>query len=297
MLAVDHDALPTDPDPTIGVLDDSATVPPPDARRGPRPDRGRQLWLAIWPKLAAIALALLIWQIVVWTGWRKEYVLPAPATVFKELGSLIADGTIFEAIGTTMRRAAVGYALALLIGGVIGAIVVSSKVARSAVGSMITGLQTMPSIAWFPLAILLFKLTEGAITFVVVLGAAPSIANGLITGVDHVPPLLVKAGRTIGAGRLGLLRYVVLPAAMPNFVGGLKQGWAFAWRSLLAGELLVTFGVVSIGSQLDLFREVADSAGLLAIMIVILVIGIVIDSLVFGTLDRWVRRRHGLAGD
>jgi len=297
MLAVDRDASPTDPDPTIGVLDDSATVAPADAPRGPRPDRGRHLWLAIWPKLAAVALALLLWQIVVWTGWRKEYVLPSPPTVFKELGSLIADGTVFEAIGTTMQRAAVGYGLALVIGGVVGAIVVSSKIARSAVGSLITGLQTMPSIAWFPLAIVLFKLSEGAITFVVVLGAAPSIANGLITGVDHVPPLLVKAGRTIGAGRLGLLRHVVLPAAMPNFVGGLKQGWAFAWRSLLAGELLVTFGVVSIGSQLDLFREVADSAGLLAIMIVILVIGIVIDSLAFGTLDRWVRRRHGLAGD
>ncbi len=113
MLAVDRDAAPIDPGTTIGVLDDSATVPPPDARRGRRPDRGRQLWLAIWPKLAAIALALLIWQIVVWTGWRKEYVLPSPPTVFKELGSLIADGTIFEAIGTTMRRAAIGYGLAL----------------------------------------------------------------------------------------------------------------------------------------------------------------------------------------
>ena len=84
---------------------------------------------------------------------------------------------------------------------------------------------------------------------------------------------------------------------MPTFVGGLKQGWAFAWRSLMAGELLVTFGVVSIGSLLDLYREQADSAGLMAMMIVILVIGIVVDSLVFGTLDRWVRRRHGLAGD
>jgi NitT/TauT family transport system permease protein len=297
MLAVDGTTPATDPAAPIGVLDDSANVPPSASGGGPRPDRARRIWLAIWPKLAAIALALLAWQIVVWTGWRKEYVLPAPPTVFKELGSLIADGTVFEAIGTTMRRAAVGYALALVIGGLIGAIVVSSKIARSAVGSLITGVQTMPSIAWFPLAILLFKLTEGAITFVVVLGAAPSIANGLITGVDHVPPLLVKAGRTIGARRLALLRHVVLPAALPNFVGGLKQGWAFAWRSLLAGELLVTFGVVSIGSQLDLFREQADSAGLLAIMIVILVIGIVIDSLAFGTLDRWVRRRHGLAGD
>src|SRR5215207_3244134 len=279
------------------VLDDRATVVDPTLRRARRPELGRRAWLATWPKLAAVGLALLLWQVVVWTGWRQEFVLPSPWTVFDRLGELIADGTVTDALLVTMQRAAIGYAIALVIGLAIGALVVSSKVARSAVGSMITGLQTMPSIAWFPLAIVLFKLSEGAITFVVVLGAAPSIANGLISGVDHVPPLLVKAGRTIGAGRLGLLRHVVLPAAMPNFVGGLKQGWAFAWRSLLAGELLVTFGVVSIGSQLDVYREVADSAGLLAIMIVILVIGIVIDSLAFGTLDRWVRRRHGLAGD
>ena len=109
---------------------------------------------------------------------------------------------------------------------------------------MITGLQTMPSIAWFPLAILLFQLSEGAITFVVVLGAAPSIANGLIAGVDHVPPVLLRAGHMMGARGLDKFRHVVLPASLPSFVGGLKQGWAFAWRSLMAGELLVTLGRV-----------------------------------------------------
>ena len=134
-----------------------------------------------------------------WSGWREEYVLPAPATVFDRLGELIADGTVVDAIGITMRRAAVGFALAVVIGVIVGGVVASSKLARSAVGSMITGLQTMPSIAWFPLAILLFQLSEGAITFVVVLGAAPSIANGLIAGVDHVPPILLRAGTVMGA--------------------------------------------------------------------------------------------------
>ena len=295
MLVAEPSAPPADVD--VDVLDDSATAPVTAGAPATRGDRARRLWLATWPKLAAVALAVLVWQIVVWTGWRKEYVLPAPPTVLKQLGTLIADGTVVEAVATTMRRAMVGYALALVIGGLIGAIVVSSKIARSAVGSLITGLQTMPSIAWFPLAILLFKLTEGAITFVVVLGAAPSIANGLITGVDHVPPLFIKAGRTIGAGRLAMLRHIVLPAALPSFVGGLKQGWAFAWRSLLAGELLVTFGVVSVGSQLNVYREQADATGLMAMMIVILSVGVIVDVAAFGTLDRWVRRRHGLAGD
>jgi NitT/TauT family transport system permease protein len=292
MLAVDRD-------PAGGevVLDDSATVPTAPGRAGRRPHRARRAWLALWPKLAAIGLAVLLWQIVVWTGWRAEYILPSPFTVFDRLGELIADGTVLEAVAITMRRAAVGYALALVIGVAIGAVVVSSRIARSAVGSLITGLQTMPSIAWFPLAIVLFQLSEGAITFVVVLGAAPSIANGLITGVDHVPPVLQRAGRAMGAGRWATLRHVVLPASMPAFVGGLKQGWSFAWRSLMAGELLVTIGVSSVGFLLTQYRQVADYPAMIAIMIVVLVIGIVIDAVLFALVDRWVRRRHGLATD
>jgi len=282
---------------TAPVLDDSATVADPAARRARRPDLGARVWRATWPKVAAVGLALLIWQVVVWSGWRSETVLPSPWTVFDSLGELIADGTVFGAVGVTMRRAAVGYALALVIGLVVGGIVVSSSIARSAVGSMITGLQTMPSIAWFPLAIVLFKLSEGAITFVVVLGAAPSIANGLISGVDHVPPILRRAGRAMGAGRWATLRHVVLPASLPSFVGGLKQGWSFAWRSLMAGELLVTLGVFSVGRLLTESRSVADYPGMIAIMIVILIIGILVDAVGFAALDRWVRRRHGLTSD
>ena len=279
------------------VLDDSATVVETTGRRARRLDLSRRMWLATWPKVAAIALALLVWQVVVWSGWREEYILPSPPTVFQRLGDLIADGTVFEAVGITMGRALVGYALALVIGVAVGTIVVSSKVARSAVGSMITGLQTMPSIAWFPLAIVLFQLTEGAITFVVVLGAAPSIANGLITGVDHVPPVLQRAGRAMGAGRWATFRHVVLPASMPSFVGGLKQGWSFAWRSLMAGELLVSTLGFSVGFLLTQYRQVNDYPAMIAIMIVVLVVGIVIDAVLFAAVDRWVRRLHGLSPD
>jgi len=291
MLAVDRE------DTTDTVLDDSATVVDPVVRRGRRPGFGRHLWLLTWPKVAAIALTLLLWQVVVWTGWREEFVLPSPPTVFARLGELVAEGTVTDAILITMRRALIGYSIALVIGLAVGAVVVSSKIARSAVGSMITGLQTMPSIAWFPLAIVLFKLSEGAITFVVVLGAAPSIANGLISGVDHVPPILRRAGRAMGAGRWATFRHVVLPASMPSFVSGLKQGWSFAWRSLMAGELLVTLGVFSVGFLLTQYRQVNDYPAMIAIMIVVLTIGIVIDGVLFAALDRWVRHRHGLTSD
>jgi NitT/TauT family transport system permease protein len=249
----------------------------------------------MWPKLAAIAIALLVWQIVVWSGWKEPWVLPGPVPVFQKLFEDIADGTVFDAIGLTMRRAAVGFALATVVGGLIGIAVARVRVLRVAVGSLITGLQTMPSIAWFPLAILLFKLSESAILFVIVLGAAPSIANGIISGIDTVPPLLDRVGTVLGASGFRRLRHVVIPAALPQVVAGMKQGWAFAWRSLMAGELLVIIAnKPSIGTQLQNARDLADTTWLISVMIVILVIGIVIDT-IFGTVERTLLRRRGLA--
>ncbi|HTJ74185.1 MAG TPA: ABC transporter permease [Acidimicrobiales bacterium] len=265
-----------------------------EAHLGTRPSRARRAWSAVWPKLAAIALAVGIWQLVVWSGWKDDYVLPGPGKVFPALGELVRTEKFWRAVGITMRRAVTGYALALVIGSMVGLAVARIRLLRSAVGSLITGLQTMPSIAWFPLAILLFGLTEHAILFVVVLGAAPSIANGLIAGVDHVPPLMHRAGRMIGAKGVGLYRHVILPAALPTYITGLKQGWAFAWRSLMAGELLVIVANrPSIGDQLQFARDIHAADRMLALMIVILVIGIVVDT-VFGRADVAIRRRWGL---
>jgi NitT/TauT family transport system permease protein len=130
---------------------------------------------------------------------------------------------------------------------------------------------------------------------VVVLGAAPSIANGLIQGVDQIPPILLRAGRVLGARGWDAVRHVMLPAALPSFVGGLKQGWAFAWRSLMAGELLTLIpGKVSLGAKLEFERQFSDSAGMLAVMVMIFIIGVTIDALIFGQLDRFIRRRYGL---
>lgn len=261
----------------------------------PATSRLLRVWRAAWPKLAALAIALGLWQAVVWSGWRPEYVFPGPAVVFGELWARLSDGTMLTAVAVTMRRAFSGYALAVVAGVVIGSLVSRIAVLRSAVGSLITGLQTMPSIAWFPLAILLFKPSEAAIMFVMMLGAAPAVANGLIAGNDHIPPLLLRAGRVLGARHLSLYRHVILPASLPSFLAGLKQGWAFAWRSLMAGELLVIIANRhSIGGQLENARQFAKSDWIMATMVVILVIGILVDSLVFGTLDRAVRKRWGL---
>jgi NitT/TauT family transport system permease protein len=258
----------------------------------PGPSRAARIWSATWPKLGAIAIALFAWQCVVWSGWKPEYVLPSPWTVLDYLWSNLS--TFVDASKVTLERAVYGFTIAAVIGTALGALIARSRILRSAVGAMVTSLMTMPSIAWFPAAIVLFGLNESSIRFVIVIGAAPSIANGFIAGVDNTPPILLRAARVLGAKGWNSFRHVVLPAALPTYVGGLKQGWAFAWRSLLAGELLVQIaGQTSLGRQLDITRTNADYVGMYATMIVILIIGIVVDG-IFGLAERRIRRRYGL---
>ena len=262
----------------------------------PKEKISKRLWSLTWPKVAALGLALLLWQSVVWSGWKPEFILPGPITTFQRLWEDLQTDVLWSAMATTLRRGAWGFFLAVIIGSVVGLLVSRFRSLRAAVGSMITGLQTMPSIAWFPLAIVLFKLSEQAITFVVILGAAPSVANGLIYGIDHIPPNLLRAGRAMGGKGISYYRHVVLPAALPSFVGGLKQGWAFAWRSLMAGELIVVIANKhSLGELLDTNRAVLDYPGMLSIMLVILTIGIVLDSLVFAQIEKRIRAKWGFS--
>jgi NitT/TauT family transport system permease protein len=257
-------------------------------------DRARKIWAAVWPKLLAIAIVIGVWELVYLSGWKSAAILPSPAAVFSDLWAQAHHVLLWQAIATTMRRAVIGFGMALVIGVVLGALVSRIKPLRAAVGSMITALQTMPSIAWFPFAIILFGATTNAILFVIILGAAPSIANGLIAGVDYTPPLLLRAGHTMGLGRIAMYRHLILPASLPSFVAGLKQGWAFAWRSLMAGELLVIImGQPSIGVLLSTFQDQSAMASTISIMIVILVLGIAVD-LIFTRVDAAIRRRRGI---
>jgi NitT/TauT family transport system permease protein len=250
-------------------------------------------WAGVWPKVLAVALVIVVWELVHLTGWKKE-VLPGPGVTLTDLWNQARTGQLWQAIRDTLQRAVVGFALAVLIGSLVGALVSRIRPLRAAVGSVITGLQTMPSIAWVPFAIILFGQNPTAILFLVILGAAPSIANGLIAGVDYTPPLLLKAGTLMGLRRLSLYRHLILPASLPAFVAGMKQGWAFAWRSLMAGELIIhMFNQPGLGTLLSADQDLADLAGAISIMIVILIIGICVDSL-FNVADRAIRRRWGL---
>ncbi len=265
----------------------------------PADQRSRKLakraWASLWPKVLAIVIVLAVWQLIHLSGWKKD-IFPGPGATLANLGDQLKAGLLWHAISTTLQRAVIGFGLAVLIGAVIGALVSRIRPLRAAFGSLITGLQTMPSIAWFPFAIILFGINTTAILFVIVLGAAPSIANGLIAGVDYTPPLLLKAGAMMGLRRVSLYRHLILPASMPAVVAGLRQGWAFAWRSLMAGELLVIIAnQPSLGVLLSTDQDQADMQSATAIIIVILVIGILVHTL-FSMADQAIRRRWGLTG-
>ena len=255
----------------------------------------RKAWTALWPKVLAVALILAVWEAVTLSGW-KHLVLKGPGPVFSALWDEMLHGSpsLWGIIGVTLETAVVGYAAALVIGSVVGLLVARIPVLRAAVGSIITGLQTMPSIVWVPFGIILFGESESTILFVVILGAAPSIAAGLISGVDYTPPLLLRVGKTMGLRGFALYRYLILPASLPAYVAGMKQGWAFAWRSLMAGEIVVQIvGQFSIGQSISVDQQNLDFAGASAMLIVILVIGLVVDT-IFTKADTSLRRRRGL---
>ena len=256
-------------------------------------ERARRAWAATWPKLAAVALVWLVWELIHLTGWKK-YVLPGPGVTLTNLWEQAKTGLLWHATGDTVLRAVTGYAVALVIGTVVGLLVARVPPLRAAVGSLITGMQTLPSAAWIPFAIILFGLTNASILFIIVMASAPAIANAVISGVDYIPPLLLKSGKVIGLRGPGLTWHLIIPAALPTFVAGLKQAWGFTWHALLTAELLVLVaGEPSIGQLFSADQDQTDMPSTIAIMIVILILGIAVDA-AFGGANRAIRKRWGL---
>ena len=261
---------------------------------GPARPVARRRVRSLWAPGVGLLVVLAFWQAVYLSGWKPSFVLPSPATTLVSLWAQARQPLLWQAIETTMGRAVYGFGLAAVIGLAVGIAVSRSRILRAAFGPIITGMQTMPAIAWFPFAIIFFGLSTSAILFVIVIGTAPAIAIAVIAGSDNIPPLLRRAAMMMGLRGFGLYRYLVLPASLPVLVTGLKQGWAFAWRSLMSGELVVIVAnTASIGVLLENAQNLSDMPAAIAIMIVILVLGIVIDGL-FTLLDREVRRRRGL---
>jgi NitT/TauT family transport system permease protein len=242
--------------------------------------------------LALLGLWQLIYELEIW----PSYVVPSPADVWHDFTRYWDNGLIQDGIQITMRRLLIGYGLSLIVGMIIGMACGTWRYVDETVGSLVLGMQSLPSITWVPLAILWFGLNERTITFIVFMGSVFAIAISARTGVKGLPPLYRKAALTMGANRYQLTRYVLLPAMVPAMAQGLKLGWSFAWRSLMAAEVFVTItGEFGIGHLLNLGRDLNDMGLVIAIMIVIVAIGVAFDVLVFGRLEAWVRERWGYA--
>jgi NitT/TauT family transport system permease protein len=251
----------------------------------------RRLGRELGPPLAGVAGLLIVWAVV--SSFAARDVVPSPAQVWRAFSSGVSDGTIPEAAVKTMIRLAFSFAASIVIGGVLGAALTLNEFARRSIRPLVVAVQIAPSIAWLPLAVVWFGATERAVVFVTIVGAFPAVTLATISAFRQVPPLLTRAGRTLGAEGWDLYRFVIFPAALPGFVAGLQQAWGFAWKALMAAEILLTAARASGLGHL-LAQTQLDVPALLATLAVIVVIGVAVDYLVFTLLDRRVRGRRGL---
>jgi NitT/TauT family transport system permease protein len=245
---------------------------------------------------AALFFAGLVYlwhMLVVWRVW-SPVLLPDPKSVWTYLQSAVEDRTLFEALWVTMKRLLFGYFIGVIAGIPLGLLTARFQSAHDTIGVMALGLQTLPSVCWVPLALLWFGQTEMAMLFVVVMGTVWSVVISTDNGVRAVPPIYARAALTMGSKGLHMWFKVILPAALPFIVSGVKQGWAFAWRSLMAAEIYVTiltgFG---LGHLLHYGRELNAMDQVLGVMLIIVLIGLLADKILFAPWERFLHRRWG----
>lgn len=246
--------------------------------------------------LAAVVVLIAIWQVYVLLSGKRADVVPGPLDVAGTFGQLWAQGTLQEAVWTSVQRGLIGFGVSAIIGTALGLLLAQVRPLRTAFGPLISGLQVLPSVAWVPAAIIWFGLSDGTVYFVLLMGAIPSIINGLISGVDQVPPQFRSMGTVLGASKTELSLRIILPAALPGYLSGLKQGWAFSWRSLMAAEIIAIGGTLGfgLGSLLQRGRDLSDMGMVMAAILVILFVGIVVELAVFAPIERKLLRGRGL---
>lgn len=234
-----------------------------------------------------------LWQTVVALEWVPDYVFPGPLQVLKSFGEMATTGELFVAIKNSMMRMAIGYSISVVGGLIVGTLAARSWLFKETIGSLIVSLQSLPSVCWLPFAMLWVGINEKAIVVVLILGAMFSIAVATEGAIRNIPPIYMKVGQVLGARGVTFAKDILFFAALPELIGGLKLGWTFAWRSLMAAELIrVQFG--GVGVLLEKGRSNNEVPYMMAAMITILAIGLVVDGLVFGTVERKIRRRYGL---
>lgn len=242
-------------------------------------------------QLLSVAVLLLIWQSIAWLRLWPPYLFPPPTDVAVTLWRMILTNELAIAIFHTVKRIALGFVISAVAGGLLGLAMARSKPLSQLAGPVVQGLQAMPSICWYPLALLWVGWNEGALLFVTVVGAAFSIASATEAGIRHIPPSYLRAAATMGATGWQLYTRVVIPAALPSLLTGLRLGWSFAWRSLMGAELL--FLNLGLGHLLATGQDLGDAAQVMAVIIVILLLGVVVDRVAFARAESALRKRWG----
>ncbi len=238
-----------------------------------------------------------IWHLVVLAEVWSPVLLPGPVSVGSYLWAAVRDGSLAEASWVTMKRLMVGYLIGCIIGLPLGMLTARSKTLNDTLGVLALGLQTLPSVCWVPLALLWFGQSESAMLFVVIMGTLWSVLIAVDNGVRNLPPIYTRAARTMGSNGFHTLRHVILPASMPYVISGMKQGWAFAWRSLMAAEIYVTLLTgYGLGHLLHFGRELNAMDQVIGIMLIIVLIGLLADKVLFSPWERFLHRRWGLNG-
>lgn len=238
---------------------------------------------------------LAAWEWFVRTGHVNEVLVPAPSHIFKWFYESLTTGELLSATWVTMRRLMIGFAIGAALGVPLGALCARVRWIRDTLGVLALGLQTLPSVCWVPLALLWFGQEESAVLFVVVMGTVWAVVIAVQESVLSVQPLYLRAGMTMGSKGWHMWSHVIFPAALPGIVSGMKQGWAFAWRSLMAAEIFVViltgFG---LGSLLHAGRELLRMDQVMGVMGVVVGVGLLADLIFFAPLERWLRRSRGL---
>ena len=240
-----------------------------------------------------IAVFIGIWQLVFMLGIWPEVSMPSPAMVAESFAGLLQDFTLVTSIGMTMYRLGIGFTISITIGIAIGLAMVKFLGFGKTMSSFTVGLQSFPSVAWVPFAILLIGLNDFGILFVVIMSSVFSVMMSTYSGIRNIPPLYIRASRNMGARGFSLFRYVMIPAATPSLLVGIKQAWSFAWHALIGAEILIA-ATSGLGHILLVGREFQLMDQIIASMITIFAIGLLFDRIIFSKLENKVRDKWGL---
>jgi NitT/TauT family transport system permease protein len=267
------------------------------AGKSNRRNGSRKIYRIDTTDVANVALFLAVfvglWQLVTVLELWPKTLLPSPAQVAISIGELIANNSLVIGIGTTLWRLAAGFAISIAVGGMVGLAMVKFQGFGKTMSSFAVGLLTFPSIAWVPFAILLIGFNNFGILFVVVMASVFSVMISTYSAVRNVPPIYIRASKNMGAHGFSLFRHVMIPAATPSLIMGIRQAWSFAWHALIGAEMLITT-LYGLGHVLSIGREFNDMSQIIAVMITIFVIGLLFDRIIFLRLEEKVRSRWGL---